>query len=187
MLIDITRLLGLFFEGKLPTGLSRVGLSYIGRFHSQARAVVRYAGRWMELNGADSRRAFDALQVTDFSAAAGLRTCIAGAYVFGWTAGNSRIFINTDYTGLDLPSYARVVRRRGLKPLFFLHDLLPIAHPEYFRPGEEARHRLRLQAVADLGQGLIVNSGVTLAALQDHAIGHQERQALHLPRGERGP
>jgi len=58
--------------------------------------------------------------------------------------------------------------RRDFKPIFFIHDLLPIEHPEFFRLGERQRHRARLANVAHLGAGVIVASALVKAALDDH-------------------
>ena len=47
MLIDVTRLLDRTLQGRRPTGVDRVGLAYVQHFRERARALVRFAGRWM--------------------------------------------------------------------------------------------------------------------------------------------
>jgi len=169
MLIDITRGLGLLLEGRVHTGLDRVGLAYLARYGARATALVRYAGRWICLDGADSRKLFDALLESDFSAAPAMRLLIARGIALHWARARAMLMLNTDYTGLDLPAYAATVGARGLRPLFFLHDLLPITHPEFFRSGEDRRHYARLHTICS-GTGLLVtNSAATRAALQKEA------------------
>jgi glycosyltransferase involved in cell wall biosynthesis len=50
--------------------------------------------------------------------------------------------------------------------VFFIHDLLPIETPEYFRPSELPRHRKRLVTLARRGRGAIVSTHVVKAGLQ---------------------
>ncbi|MBN2855102.1 MAG: glycosyltransferase family 4 protein [Halothiobacillaceae bacterium] len=46
----------------------------------------------------------------------------------------------------------------GLRGLYFLHDLIPITHPEYCRPGDAEKHRRRLMTMAYTGMALVANS-----------------------------
>jgi glycosyltransferase involved in cell wall biosynthesis len=66
---------------------------------------------------------------------------------------------------LDKRQYAHCVRHYGFKPLFFVHDLIPITHPEYCRPGEIDRHKARMNTVLGAGHGVIANSAATLQEL----------------------
>jgi glycosyltransferase involved in cell wall biosynthesis len=81
------------------------------------------------------------------------------------------VLINTGHSGIDDPGYARAVHRRRLRAVYFLHDLIPITHPEYVRRGESARHERRLRTMCESGSGLIVNSAATAAVLADYARG----------------
>jgi glycosyltransferase involved in cell wall biosynthesis len=62
-----------------------------------------------------------------------------------------------------------MLARLGAKPVFFVHDLIPLTHPEYCRPGEDARHARRMGTALDCAAGLIANSRHTLDALARHA------------------
>lgn len=60
---------------------------------------------------------------------------------------------------------AGALRRTGAVFVPLIHDLIPLAFPEYCRPGEAARHRRRVATVAQLADGVVVNSVETGAAL----------------------
>jgi glycosyltransferase involved in cell wall biosynthesis len=79
------------------------------------------------------------------------------------------MLFNTGHSGLDRLDYAERVLRRGLKPIFFLHDVIPISHPEYCRAGEAKRHHRRLDTMLSVGKGLIVNSQATRDELMAYA------------------
>jgi glycosyltransferase involved in cell wall biosynthesis len=50
-----------------------------------------------------------------------------------------------------------------------VHDLIPVSHPEYCRPGDGLRHRKRLDNVLDIASGIVTNSEATLADLRVYA------------------
>ncbi len=58
--------------------------------------------------------------------------------------------------------------RPDVKAIFFIHDLLPIETPEYFRKAEYERHVRRLINLARFGAGAIVPTEVVKAALKRH-------------------
>jgi glycosyltransferase involved in cell wall biosynthesis len=76
---------------------------------------------------------------------------------------------NTGHSGLDLPEYVSRIQRNDFQPVFFLHDLIPVSHPEYCRAGEAVRHHRRLEAMLSVGKGLIVNSAATRDELMAYA------------------
>ena len=189
VLIDVTRLLSRLMAGRLPTGIDRVSLAYVGHFANRATALVRFGGRWVELSREDSRVVFEALLAPDEHFNHLIRWSVGKSYVLRWHAkAGSRVLLNTGHSGLNHNSYAMQVRqingvykrqqrqgnaipmrRRGLQPVFFLHDIIPITHPEYCRPGEAEDHRRRLETMVSVGRGLIFNSVATRVALQNYA------------------
>lgn len=170
VLIDITRLLSRLMEGRLPTGVDRVSLAYVQHFASRATALVRFGGRWVELNQQDSRKIFDELLEPSKHFRSVVRWCVGSSYALRWRGmGGPRVLLNTGHSGLDLESYAMQVRRHRMRPVFFLHDIIPITHPEYCRPGEAEKHYRRLKTMALVGCGLIFNSTATRAALDNYA------------------
>lgn len=197
ILLDVTRLVGRFMQGRLPTGVDRVGLAYIAHYRRRALAEVRWAGRGYALSGDLSDRLFDRLLCPVGRRRPGTRALVVRGIV---TAAGRReaadtLLINTGHSGLEHPGYARVLARRRVKLVFLLHDLIPISHPEYCRPGEGARHRTRLDNMLDLASGIITNSQATLTELRHYArLGSRDLQptlaallAPGLPPVEPGP
>lgn len=169
MLIDITRLADRFLQKRLPTGVDRVSLQYLQHFIGRSYALIRFAGRWVELGRRDSRRVFEALLDGGSDGRSLIRRCVAQAYMTSWFRQHGGLLFNTGHSGLDQPGYVIAVAKRCLKPVFFLHDLIPISHPEYCRAGEAVRHHRRLETMLSAGKGLIVNSAATRDELMAYA------------------
>ena len=74
--------------------------------------------------------------------------------------------MNVGHTGLNDPGFAAWVRGTDVRPLYFVHDLIPITHPEYCRSGERAKHVERMRTVLKTGTGVIGNSQATLDELR---------------------
>lgn len=177
LLIDVTRLAARLLEGKHPTGVDRVSLAYIEHFRPRARAVVRHWGRWMQLSRSASHKVFAALLGEDPKPQSTLRRCVAAAYVWRWGLTPGALLFNTGHSGLDDSQYAQRVRRYKVRPVYFLHDLIPLTHPEYCRAGEVDKHRRRLQTMLQTGHGVIANSRNTL----DELTAYAGAQAKSLP------
>ncbi len=164
-LIDVTRLASRLLEGKRPTGVDRVSLAYVQHFRARARALVRHRGRWVPI-GRASPHLFAALLGELPRPHRAVRTAVGVSYALRWGRLRQSLFFNTGHSGLNDPAYAVRVRRHGLQPVYFLHDLIPITHPEYCRPGEADRHAQRLRCMLHTGVGLILNSAATEADLR---------------------
>jgi glycosyltransferase involved in cell wall biosynthesis len=171
MVIDVTRLLGRFLKGRLPTGVDRVSMAYVRHFGGRSRALVRFGGRCMVFPPSASQRLFDAVldpsrdfhlivaQIIGGNLFSALREPdLAGAFLF-----------NTGHSGLEGAAYPVQLRRLGVKPVFFVHDLIPITHPEYCRPGERDKHVVRMNNALQLASGIIANSQATLDELGRYA------------------
>lgn len=169
--IDVTRLVDRAMQGRLPTGVDRVSLEYVRHFGGRATALVRFAGQWIELTEADSTRVFAALLAPAEGFNMLVRRAVAKAFArsVGRRFSKPRFFFNTGHNGLEKPIYAQFVQRSALKPLYFVHDLIPVSHPEYCRPGETGRHEMRMDTMLRTGHGVIANSAATLAEFAAHA------------------
>jgi glycosyltransferase involved in cell wall biosynthesis len=177
-LFDVTRLLGRTLQGRRPTGVDRVGLAYLERFRARARALVRFGGRWLVFAQVDSQRLFDWLISPNAGSAGHVRWLVGSNYALTWQRPQAGcILLNTGHSGLDGADYVEYVRRYGLRPLYFLHDMIPVTFPEYGRPGEAERHRRRLSTMLMTARGLIVNSNVTGSELEAYAV----QQGMTLP------
>ena len=177
MLIDATRLVDRFLQNRLPTGVDRVSLQYLQHFLGRSRALVRFAGRWIELGQLGSRRVFEALLDGNGDGRSTVRRCVVQAYACTWRQHHRGVLFNTGHSGLDHPNYGAEVAQRSLKPIFFLHDLIPISHPEYCRAGEAERHHLRLETMLSVGKGLIVNSSAT----RDELLAYASERGVAVP------
>ena len=168
VLVDITRLLDRLLQGRLPTGVDRVGLEYVRHFATSARAVVRFGGRSLVLSAQDSNDLFVHLLVGR-PGLRGLVWRLVGKELVSWRSHADiagQILFNTGHTGLDNPRYPVQLRRMGVRPVFFIHDLIPNTHPEYCRAGERDRHAQRMATALRCAKGLITNSRATLDDLR---------------------
>jgi glycosyltransferase involved in cell wall biosynthesis len=178
VLLDATRIVGRRLRGRFATGVDRVTLAYLRGFGAEAALLLRWGGRWLELGAADSARLAAALDgdAPRRVAAAAWRGAVAAWAGLPRPSQGLRPFLALDHHGLDRPGYGARLARLGARPVFFLHDLIPLTHPEYGRPGEAARHARRVATMLDTpGARLIVNSAATRAALAAHAAAQGRR------------
>jgi len=61
------------------------------------------------------------------------------------------------------------IRATRQRPVYFIHDLIPITHAEYCRAGEQGAHERRLEVMLSPQSGLISNSNHTLDMLRGWA------------------
>jgi len=165
ILIDVTRLVGRLFKGRLPTGVDRVGLAYVQHYGAQARAVVRLAGRSFVMPQGESDQLFQWL--LNPGGRLQVAVLIAKTLLTGWR--DQRVagcfLFNTGHSGLERADYPGMLKRMQVKPIFLVHDLIPITHPEYCRAGERERHITRMNNVLAVAAGVITNSQATLDEL----------------------
>lgn len=170
MMLDVTRLIWRRWRGGQPTGVDRVCLAYLEYFGPRAQAVVQRKGMYLTFSAASSRKLFAILlsgasnfrrRMVRFAANAALPFAVrkppAGA-----------LYLNVGHTGLDEPSLPVWIARNQLRAIYLIHDLIPITHPQFCRPGEDRRHERRMRNVLESASGVIANSQDTeneLAAL----------------------
>ena len=182
ILIDVSRLLYRKFAKRLPTGVDRVSLEYVRRYRDAARAVLSLGAFNIVLPEVTSEQVFRLLlkqSVRTFSDWLFLLKLIVVACRSIWSEREvtGAILFNTGHMGLADGQYARGLRARGVRPVFMVHDLIPITHPEYCRPGELEKHRRRMHNVLLFGHGIITNSLATRASLESFS----RRVALPMP------
>ena len=79
-------------------------------------------------------------------------------------------YINASQFLLDKPWFTRwLARRPDIKPVFFVHDLLTVDHPEFFWVDEAEKGPRRLRAIVQLAAGTIVGSDVLARRLRHFA------------------
>ena len=84
-------------------------------------------------------------------------------------SGRGRLYLNLGHTGLNQKGLADWIQRTGVRPIYFVHDLIPIAQPQFCRPGELDKHRRRMLAVLETAEAVIGNSQATLDDLASFA------------------
>lgn len=104
------------------------------------------------------------------------------AAAFSWrrasVAPRDAVYLHTSHLRLDRPeAFAWLDSRPDVRPVFFIHDLIPIAYPEYGVPGEADRHRRRVATVARHAAAVLVNSQDVAERLSDHLA----REGLRTP------
>ncbi|MES2017069.1 MAG: glycosyltransferase family 1 protein [Pseudomonadota bacterium] len=173
ILIDVTRLVGRAIKGRLPTGVDRVMLEYVRHYGADARAVLHVRDQFRALSASGSQRLFGHLL-----GAAGPARKLLGLLLrdlpgsAGAAAVRGAVLLNLGHGNLHRASHQRTLARHGIKPVYFIHDLIPISHPEYCRAGEGALHAARMAHALEYGAGIIANSAATLAELAAFARQH---------------
>lgn len=179
--LDVSRLIWRFWTGRLPTGIDRVCLAYARALARRALVALQWGERRVVLGPADSDAViamllrgveqFDRRRLVLLLLRAVVRSLFRSEDLRG------RIYVNVGHTGLDVPSLPGWLARHGLRPVFLVHDLIPITHPGCCRPGESTRHAARMRNAIRSAHGVIVNSADTGAAVSDFA----RREGLTVP------
>jgi glycosyltransferase involved in cell wall biosynthesis len=107
------------------------------------------------------------------------------------------LYLHTSHQRLeDSGRFDWLYDRRDVRAAFFVHDLIPITHPEYGRPGEAERHAARMRTVGRHAAAILVNSADTGRIALDHlaaqgfskpplAVGHLGAEAAFSREGPR--
>jgi glycosyltransferase involved in cell wall biosynthesis len=189
ILFDLSRLISRAGR-ETPTGIDRVELAYAehlitastplcftmltpsGRFGLLPRAAAEHylralAGAW--------RRTPSALQIWRTKRLA--RTLRGEALLRGGRALRAQCRLGADNPAYLLVSHHHLEKRRVIARLkqqaracfvCLIHDLIPIEFPEYALPGQDDKHRRRIETAAALADAVIVNSVVTRDAFQPY-------------------
>jgi glycosyltransferase involved in cell wall biosynthesis len=155
--------------GRLPTGIDRVCLAYLEHFGPVSQAVVQHRHYRRILDRPASTALFDLLAEPQTRFRLHL---VRGALRLGGRQacnGKGRPYLNVGHTGLDDPGFRQWVTAADVRPVYFVHDLIPLTHPEYCRPRERDRHESRMKTVLKTGTGVIANSRQTLDDLRRFA------------------
>ena len=166
-LLDVTRLIWRRWVGRLPTGIDRVCLAYLEHYRGQAQAVIQRRGFRRILSVAASDRLFDLLVDPRRTIRRDLVRLLGRERVRigGRLAGRGRLYFNVGHTALQDEGYLAWTRAADVRPVYMIHDLIPITHPEYCRAGEAERHIGRVRNMLASATGIIGNSRATLDSL----------------------
>lgn len=140
-------------------------LAYLRHFADRSQAVVQHKRFRRILDRDASRGLFDLLEGPSNrfrrKLPGGILRHLGGLNA----AGHGRLYLNIGHTGLDSPGFRDWAKRADVRPVYLVHDLIPITHPEFCRAGEADRHRERMRSVLTTAAGVIANSETTLSEL----------------------
>lgn len=166
LLLDVSRMVWRVWSSRLPTGIDRVCLAYLERFAERALAVVQRGEFRMVLSATQSDALFALLREGGRGFRPRLVALLGQAILRRErVAMAGKLYLNIGHTGLDAPGLPAWLARRRLRPVFLIHDLIPITHPEFCRDGEDLRHKARMRHALSSAHGIIANSRATLDAL----------------------
>lgn len=138
VLIEVTDLIvHLGKKNYIPTGILRVLLAYVHYYRENANAVLWRKGRFLIVPKKISIEIFELLlnPPADFSNK--IRTLIRKTKFSFWIKKQQvkqSFFFKIDYHGLWSSDYYKQLKKIGVRPIFMVHDLIPITNPEFFVP-----------------------------------------------------
>ncbi|WP_148263600.1 glycosyltransferase family 4 protein [Legionella drancourtii] len=169
IIIDVTRVVRRLMKSRTLTGIDRVTMAYVQHYAPIAHALVRWSGRSWVLSRSQSNALFKWL-ITPGKTSTAILIIFRGILTNSNTKNKAHTFLlNTGHIGLGQSDYIRLIRKRGIKPIFFVHDLIPITYPEYCSAGEDIRHKEKINYVLALASGIITNSQATRQELMHYA------------------
>ncbi len=179
LLLDVTRLIWRRWAGRHPTGIDRVALAYARYYQTRARAVIQYPRFRRILPAALSAKLFALLLDGQpnfrrrfvFFAMTHIHRAVKSQPSYG------QYYLNVGHTGLNHPGHLTWVQKTGVKPLYLIHDLIPITHPQFCRDGEAEKHIARMTIMLRAAHGVIGNSQDTISILAEFA----KAQRLAMP------
>lgn len=183
LLIDVSRLIWRVSSGRLPTGIDRVCLSYVEHYRGRAQAVVQW-GRFRRILPPRLSQELFALLLSERPNFRRAMACLVARHLPHLIAsqrGEGRLYLNIGHSGLDRQGLAQWLKQSDVRPVFMLHDLIPITHPQYCRAGSTEKHEKRLDLMLGTAAGIIGNSQDTLDILADYARAHDFRMPPTVP------
>lgn len=177
LLLDVSRLIWRRWTGTRATGIDRICLAWLEHYGAQAQAVVIHRHGQAILPFSTSQALFQLLarpgrargDAMHFRAALASLAVRRSGHLRDRLDGRGRFWLNPGHTGLHLQGIGQWVRRRHVRPIHLVHDLIPVTHPQYCRAGEDERHRRRMLTVLDTASGVVANSAHTLDTLAEFA------------------
>jgi glycosyltransferase involved in cell wall biosynthesis len=191
VILDVSRLL-LSVHRAAPSGIDRVEMAYAKRWLSRPPAECTFVAQaptggfaaaprpavaalveaieagWEGVPGAKRQAWSAALPIlAGLSLGAGRRALRDALAEPGRRRAAARsVFLLVSHRSLDQAAAIAPLRRAGAAFVPFVHDLIPLSHPEYARPPQVRRHAARVATVAAMADGVVVNSAATADSLR---------------------
>jgi glycosyltransferase involved in cell wall biosynthesis len=179
VILDISRLLTVAHNAA-PTGIDRVELAYARRFALDPQANCTFVaeipllgyGTVPRKSVVDLVTALEAAWSHGGGSAAPAARRARLALPFGRAALSETLrspapkaFLLVSHRALERPGRINALRRHGCHFVPLIHDLIPLLHPEFARPGHAEKHRRRIGTTAVMADAIVVNSAATGAEL----------------------
>jgi len=171
VLLDCTRMVATGWTGRMPSGIDRVCDAYRAHFAPNAQAVVQVRGHARVLSPDHSAQLFDLLDSPGAGFRARLSALAARVLARKPAAPEPALYLNVSHSDFDLDRHLGWVQASGVKPVYLLHDLIPIEHPQFTTPHKSARHAGRVRRAIEAASGIIANSHATARAIRAFAQG----------------
>jgi glycosyltransferase involved in cell wall biosynthesis len=95
--------------------------------------------------------------------------------------GEGTVYLHLSSRGLERTDlFEAIMRRERARFVPFVHDLIPLDHPEYARPGGAALYRRKMATVTALASAVLVNSEATAERLAAHLHAAGRSVPLHV-------
>jgi glycosyltransferase involved in cell wall biosynthesis len=89
-----------------------------------------------------------------------------------------KAFLLVSHRALERPGRIATMRRNGCHFVPLIHDLIPLAHPEFARAGQAEKHKRRIITTAAMADAIIVNSAATALELAPWLAARQDRPLI---------
>lgn len=178
ILIDITGLLNTakkHGEKHIPTGIERVVFAYLQHYQENAQAALWQNRRLWVFSRKISRQLFQLFLSSREKKVSKIKSLIRKGKILGWRKHNfsNSFLLKIDYGKLE-NNYFHYLKQRNIKPIFVLHDLIPITYPEYFVLDRKNKHIALVNNILSSAQGIITVSKTVQAALVAYATQHNQ-------------
>jgi glycosyltransferase involved in cell wall biosynthesis len=78
-------------------------------------------------------------------------------------------YVNVSHTDFDLPRHWNWIKQSDLRGVYFVHDLIPILHPQFSRPHAVNRHLGRVRGALKCADLIVVSSNMVASDLRAFA------------------
>jgi glycosyltransferase involved in cell wall biosynthesis len=194
IVLDLSRLLSRLLHAT-PTGVDRVEMAYAQTLLRLAPDRLRLAAThplgWHGRLPTDAAIGFLKATARRWTGEDGRETALgqwrhalhAGLSLAPRPIGHPResVYLHLSARGLERTAFFRtLLRRERARFVPFVHDLIPLEHPEYARPGGAALYRRKIATVTSLASAVVVNSQATARALEPHLRAAGRRVPVHV-------